>query len=343
MTQLNNQQKELLVDYSFGLALEEQIPEAESLLASNKDAKNLYLKLKANLSPLDTLEPETCPDELVESTINRLNNVARASQLHLEQLIAHEQGRKFATERRFWRNFGQILTAAAVILIMAGLFIPLLNNTRQSYWQKRCQAQLMRIGQAIQNYTSEHDGTMPSVATAAGAPWWKVGDRGKENQSNTRNIWLLTKNGYLKPSDFICPAKRQGTVVQINPAKAQQYDDFPSRKYVTYSFRIMCKQKGTSKGIGSRALMADMNPLFENLPNDYSGSLKIELDNKSANKNSSNHNNRGQNVLFCDGHVDFKKNRNIGIQADDIFTLKNTSLYKGYEVPSCETDAFLAP
>ena len=71
--------------------------------------------------------------------------------------------------------------------------------------------------------------------------------------------------------------------------------------------------------------------------------LRIQLNKDLLHLNSNNHNRRGQNILFCDGSVSFVKTRRIGISEDDIFTLWNTDVYQGVEVPSCETDAFLAP
>jgi len=41
--------------------------------------------------------------------------------------------------------------------------------------------------------------------------------------------------------------------------------------------------------------------------------------------------------------VKFLKTRFIGVSNDDVFTLQNTDVYHGYEVPACETDVFLAP
>ena len=55
------------------------------------------------------------------------------------------------------------------------------------------------------------------------------------------------------------------------------------------------------------------------------------------------HPRRGQNVLFGDGSVSFRKKRCVGVADDDIFTLRNTLFYQGHEVPSCRTDTFLAP
>jgi len=87
--------------------------------------------------------------------------------------------------------------------------------------------------------------------------------------------------------------------------------------------------------------MADWNPLFEKLPDDYSKQLNLRLNKQLLSLNSKNHNRRGQNILFGDGRVEFLKTRFIG--TDDIFTLQDTDVYRGCEAPSCETDFFLAP
>ena len=91
--------------------------------------------------------------------------------------------------------------------------------------------------------------------------------------------------------------------------------------------------------------MADLNPLFERLPRDYSNSFKLELSEALKTLNSSNHGRRrrGQNVLSGDGGVKFLKVRHIGIEQDDIYRLRGILIYQGIEVPSREADIFLAP
>jgi prepilin-type processing-associated H-X9-DG protein len=343
MIELNNQQKQLLFDYCLGLTSEETTAEAEQLIASNRQAAEIYAKLKTALSPLKTLESDTCPDELAEGTIWRLNNLARSSQLRLEQLLADEQAKTVTDKVRFWKNLGEMIAAAAVIVFVAGVLIAPLNLARQKSWQQACLMQLRRIGQGINAYSSDHDGRLPTVATAMGDPWWKVGYQGKENYSNTRHIWLLVKGGYDKPADFVCPGRSRCRIAQLDPSQVQNYNDFPSRKYVTYSFRIRCNKAGEESSRGRKVLAADSNPLFESLPDDYSKPLKLEPNIDSLILNSINHNNRGQNVLFCDGSTEFVKSRQMGTSKDDIFTLQDTDTYKGVEVPSRETDAFLAP
>ena len=339
MSSLNNRQKQLIFDYCFGLAPEQEITEAEALIKSNEEATEIISSLKSALTPLDSFAPDDCPDDLVESTIFRLNNAARSSQMRLEQLLASEQVR---TNRSFWWNFSRVAAAAVVIIAVMGVYFAPLRFMRQKSWQKRCEMQLGQVFKGFSNYVADHDGRQPSVATKAGSPWWKVSYPGEENYSNTRHIWLLVKGDYVSPDNFVCPGKSQGRALQLDTSQVKNYNDFPARRYITYSFRIMCDKKRLANA-GQKVLMSDSNPIFETLPQDYSKPLRIQLSKKLFNSNSTNHNGRGQNVLFWDGSHAFKKTRRFGVGQDDIFTLKNTQIYKGTELPSCETDAFLAP
>jgi len=342
MSALTNHQKQLLLDYCIGLTSEEEAAEAKQLMSSKKQAAEIQSKFKAALAPLESLELEPCPDYLAEGTVWRLSNFARSSQLRLRQLLASEQAKSATTKSPLWRKIGEVATAAAAIVFVAGVIIAPLNFARQKSWQQLCQMQLWRIGQGINNYSADHDGRMPAVATTTGSPWWKVGYQGEENHSNTRHIWLLPKGGYVEASDFTCPGRCHGRVTRLEPSQLKSYNDFPARRYVTYSFRIRCN-KSAKEALSPTVLIADLNPLFERLPANYSSPLNIRLNDKLFALNSINHNRRGQNVLFCDGSTKFVKMRRIGIAEDDIFTLQGTDAYQGTEVPSCETDAFLAP
>ena len=347
MSPLNNQQKQLLFDYCIGLTSEEQTAEAEALISSNDEAAEIHSKLKAALAPLETVHPEPCPNDLAERTIMRLNNLARSSQLRLQQLLAGEQARDVSTKSRFWWNLGQRVAMAAVFMIVGGALITtfniISNYARQKSWQYSCQAQLGGIFQGLSNYISEYDGKLPTVATAAGAPWWKVGYQGRENYSNTRHIWLLVKGDYVDQALFVCPGRSPKITIRLTPSEVQKHNDFPYREQISYSFRICCREPAKRIAPSRRALMSDLNTLFEILPRDYSNPLRVPLNKKLSTLNSINHNRRGQNILFDDGCVKFCGKRSIGITADDPFTLKNILIYNGTERPARETDDFLAP
>ncbi len=342
MRPINNEQKQLLFDYAVGLISEQETAKAKALISENAEAAKIYSCLKATLEPLDSIKFEPCPDELVEGTIWRAKSLTNSGHFGLEHLLADEQKRAVTAKASFWRNFGELAAVAAVILIIAGVLFPWLSYARQKSWQQRCQMQLGNIFQGLNNYVSDYDGKLPSVAMASGAPWWKVGYQGKENYSNTRHIWLLVKGNYVDPDDFVCPGKFHGQALHFDTSDVQNYNDFPDRKHISYSIRIRCPN--APRTFGTEPIMADSNPIFDGLKADNSGEFKLRLTDRLFAINSGNHNRRGQNVLFSDSSVKFIKGRRIG--ADDIFTLQQMRPgfeVKGYELPSCETDAFLAP
>jgi len=341
MSSLTQEQKQLLFDYAMGLTSEKDADQANNLISSDKEASELYLTLKAALSPLDSIQPEPCPDQLVEGTIWRLKQLADSSQTRLEQLLANEQTQA-AVRAPLWSNLGRFVSIAAVLLIAVSVWFSSTTTAKEKYRQWQCQRNLAQIWQGIQLYRADNNDKMPAVATEAGSPWWKVGYQGNENHSTTRNMWLLVKGNYVKPEHFNCPGSVKAKPVKLNREQLMQYNDFPSRQYVTYSFRIPCN-KTTNKSTNRKVLVADLSPLFENLPKDYNGQLKLELSKEQLTINSINHNRRGQNVMYCDGNVQFIKSRHATISNDDIFTLRNITVYHGSEVPGCETDIFVAP
>jgi len=342
MTSLSNGQKHLLFDYCMGLTTEEEAAEAKSLISSNKEAADIHSRLKSAFAPLESLKPQPCPDHLVEETIQRLN-MARVSQLRLQQLLATEQSRGLSAGSRFWPRLGKVLATAAVLIIGLSLVHSSLGYARYKAWQQQCVMNLSRIFDGLTQYASDHDGSLPAVAAAAGEPWWKVGDQGRENHSNTRALWRLVQLNYNNAPDFVCPGLSRGKPPQLDTRHLSEYHDFPGRQYVTYSFQIGCRQAGSGKLLCRKVLIADLSPLFESLPDDYSKSLRLTLNKELLTRNSINHRRRGQNVLYADGRAEFIKTRHTSVVDDDIYTLQNVDIYEGREVPACETDFFLAP
>ena len=86
MITLNSKQKQLLFDNCIGLTSQEQNAETEALISSNQAAAEIHSKLKATLAPLDSIEPELCPDDLAEHIVLRLNDLANSSPNRLAQL-----------------------------------------------------------------------------------------------------------------------------------------------------------------------------------------------------------------------------------------------------------------
>jgi prepilin-type processing-associated H-X9-DG protein len=343
MISLKKKQTQLIFDYAVGIADQKDKPEVERLISENPEAKILHSKFRKHFDRLDCWKIEGCPDELVESTLSIIDNSLDRTHEHynLGKLLEKEQNNNSTVP--FWRNSVETIAAAAAIIFAAAVLIAPVKYTRHLYWKTVCQSQLSSISNGLNSYRNDNENRTPSVTSLAGQPWWKVGYQGEENYSNTRNAWTLAKQGYVNPKSFVCPGARDGQELDFNGKKAEDFYDFPSRKYITYSFRIKCSKDNPNYDNSRRVLIADVNPIFSNLPENYSSSLKIELNDKLKNTNSPNHSGNGQNILFCDGSVNFKKTRHTGFSNDDIFTLRNVNVYEGNEVPVLSTDAFLAP
>lgn len=334
MRSLSNKQKQLLFDYRLGLTTKRETAQAKALITYSKEAAEIHSKLKAGLAPLDTFRPEPCPDELAQRTVRRLVQLVNA-----ERSIERQE--KTAIKRRFWPNLVEVASIAAIISFAIGVLIPMTSFARHQYNKQVCQRKLASIFNGINLYSFDFDGKLPAVTTDVSQPWYKVGYKGKENHSNTRNLFLLLKLGYdSRPSDFICCGRRQEGITPLEISQVNDCNDFLSREQITYSFRIVCQPPVDMSLLAGQPLMADRNPVFENI---RAGICQVNLDEKLSTTASMNHNRRGQNVLFSDGRVEFLKTRHVGIPQDDIFTVQNIVEYRGNERPACKSDPFLAP
>ncbi len=332
MSSVGNDQKQLLFDYSFGLTSESESTQAQALISSNEDAAKIYSHLQALLTPLDTWELEPCPDELAERTIVRLVACANSGHEGLEELLADEQARPVTVKIGFWRNFSEMVAVAAAIMLIAGVLLPIFNRERQRYWKQRCQAQLSSIFGGLSNYVEDHDGRSPAVTGKPGRQW------------NTQCLYLPLKLGYIKDSAlFICPGRGSSRAAKFDISRVAEYDDFPLRRYVTYSPRKRCPDSSNAHRFYEGPILSDRNPIFDN---GASVTFKKRLDQAIMRANSRNHRGKGQNVLGHDGSVGFIKIRLVA--EDDIFTLKE-GMGCGDEVndcemlPSHEADILLAP
>jgi len=349
MSNLNERDKEIILQYCFGNCDSVQVEQARKLIADDAEALAIYEQFSRALKPLDALRAESCPDELAELTISKLKTAASLGQTQLESLLTEEQRKPVraaeTTSRSFWRNVVEVAAVAAVIFVVTGVAFPTLNNMRQrARITAACKSQLKGISEGIAMYSDDHNGSLPSVATAAGAPWWKVGDQGAKNQSNTRPLWLLVKNGYVDGKSFVCPGRKDAKQVKLDFANIEKHNDFPGRQYVNYSFMFMCdKVAKQQKSLANTVVMADLNPVFERIFDKASGlkSNPIRLNEQMLKMLSTNHGQRGQNILFGDGRVVFAKSRIVN--GDDIYTVKGANVYSGCEVPSGTDDIFLAP
>jgi len=352
MDTLNKEQRDILLDYYFECADQRESEIAKELLESHQGAMEFYDRLHHSLSPLEHLDHPTCavcPDHLVEKTLERLysHHTASSSADRLEQLLAAESEKVVTKRPSFWRSLAEAVAVAAGVVIFSGIFIPVTRSMRAQAWQTACQGNLSKIAQAVTQYAGDHQNFLPAVATKAGNPWWKVGSTQPENQSNTRNLWILVKQNYLEPEVFVCQGGKTGKLIKLDKAAIGNLADFPNRRYITYSFKLISDSNKALYPTSSTPLMSDTNPVFEPCGKSPDCLLKNEfepvtLTGKLLKINSSSHRGKGQNVMFSDGTVKFLSDRLVD-ENDDIFTATGQDTYKGTETASSEKEVVLVP
>jgi|GEM_PF-197602 len=366
MSCLKKEQQDLILDFYFRCGDDVSINMGRDLIAANPDAAKLYDNLESTLKELDAVKYEPCPDNLVEVTIARLKRAASQGPLDLEDstpqfpisdLIRAEQNKSnlpfpqviAQPKTRISRyRLAEIAAIAAIFLAISGIGFPVFSNLRQSSWKTACLANFGRLGQAITRYAGDHDGLLPSVPMTAGSPWYKIGEQGSENQSNTRHVWVLIKQEYASPADFVCPGHRQSKPASGDSGSFSTLNDFPCHRNISYSYQLLCGKNNLDTSRNS-LLLGDRNPLFENIcsccfPANRTGieRFQVILNPQLSVQASSNHRGRGQNVLYRDGSALFMVDRQIG--GDDIYTLKGILLYRGSEIPCKDgMDNFLVP
>ena len=160
MTRLTDQQKQLLFDYSLGLTSDREAAEVEKLLSWNQEAVELYRTFQVALAPLDSVELESCPDDLTERLFLRLTEAARKGPdvKRLEELLAAERSGPRTIKIPLWRNWSEVVTAAAAVFLFVSVLFPSIGFMRQRYAQTHCGTHLAGVYEGFRNYMADHDG-----------------------------------------------------------------------------------------------------------------------------------------------------------------------------------------
>lgn len=364
MSKLTHEEQQFILDFYFRCGDQNDIESGRDLIASNAEAAKLYADLESSLTDLDNIKYEVCPDNLVDLTIARLKLVSSASkvsQSRLHQLLEKEQNSYYSPRQEpahksqfsvssrknnFLRPIFEILATAASLALIAGILFPSLGLARSKYRQVACQNNMRLLGAGFASFADDYNGNFPEAKVKAGDPWWKIGDQGQEPQSNTRYPFMLIKLGYVDGNVFVCKGNTNAQRVNNDPSVAQMYD-FPSRNHVSYSFSLFCDKNADPFKRSRRIIASDLNPVFEKIPCQQSFYQKMNefekvlLNEQLRQMMSASHCGRGQNILYCDGSVEFAKKRVI--DGDDIFTVHGVDTYTGREIPAGDNDTFLAP
>ena len=327
MNEQRQRDEALLIDLLTDQLDEPQQQQVRRRLETDEDFARLHRDLARTFAAWDAAGDVAPPADLVEHTLERVASARRT-----DALLALQQAQSpFRIPSTF--SARELLAVAAVVLVMIGVLVPSLHPPHRRSRRSLCAAGMGEIGSALQTFAVNHDNTLPHVHSSC--PRWLPGN--KPHASNSAALFQLLKNDYLQnPVVFQCPA-RGGKSFSLRP----EINDFPRPEHIQYSYNYSLAGHHLSildpvvvKVADQLAILADQTPLFRN------GAYRPD---QADNPISENHDQRGQNVLYVDGHVLWNTSPHAGVHGDNIFFAAGTSDYDGDEQPAHKTDSFLLP
>jgi prepilin-type processing-associated H-X9-DG protein len=205
----------------------------------------------------------------------------------------------------------ELIVVILIIIVLIAILLPAIHTGHGRSRIVRCASNLRQIGVAIMLYQRDNRGAFPRTRTSAGperVPTWGTGAAatqpfapdGPAENDVTAPLFLLLRTQKLPPLVFVCPASNQavdpfaGDGTQP-PLTRSNFTDV--KKNLSYSYQNPYPNNSvlaSMMGIGFKgsfgadyAVVADKNP-------------------GAAGGNSLNHDLRGQNVLFGDGHASWQ-------------------------------------
>ncbi|MCK4629306.1 MAG: hypothetical protein KAT56_09900 [Sedimentisphaerales bacterium] len=339
-----------LLDYHFQLDSPLQRRQTEELLARDETAKRLDESLRRAFSPLAGWQDELVPEGLADQALKLIEQHKQAQNMAETTAAIAAQRQKSRTVsygRVRWvlGNLRDLITVAACVMLVVMFSRPMFRQARMVSQRQSCASQMRQIGTAQAQYAADNQGFLPYQKSPPGAFWWQVAQEDSHSYSNTRNDFLLVKQGYLPLKVFICPGSPRKPRVRITltPEMLQKRCDFPCRKHISYSSRLRLEKVRLYGDSPSRMLiMADSNPLFARFDCKKDNEVDLSANPSLLQVNSPNHSGKGQNVLYGDGRIQFHTSRYLGPSMDDMYTIKDIPCYSGRERPGGD-DVFTAP
>ncbi len=216
----------------------------------------------------------------------------------------------------------ELLVVISIIAILLAILLPALERSREQANTLRCGTNLNQIGAGLVIYASEYGNEyprtvyVPDVAPCAGtnpaAPDPFVAGGPNPNDVSAA-LFLLLRVEHLSAKIFNDPYTDEvATTPEPAPDTSIRSNFTNVDKNLSYSYANPYPSKAAAAAgyrLNNRmnqgfAMAADLNP------------------GTGPGKNSRNHEGHGQNVLYADSHVEWKKVTTCGINNDDIYTNK---------------------
>ncbi len=205
----------------------------------------------------------------------------------------------------WWRR-ADVLVAALLLIVLGGLGAAGLVRLHQKSHVVVCADNLRQFDQALEAYADTHNGQYPWV--------------GAEMPKNFAGSFVATLNeAHAMPPglSISCPGEparppREFTFADLSGLPPDEFRSVARSLAGCYSYSLGYQEAGGTALLGLTRAMDGRLPIMADAPAAADGNAVLA-------GNSPNHEGKGQNVLFIDGHVEFRTTRTLGPDGDDIY------------------------
>ncbi|MCH8824861.1 MAG: hypothetical protein IH984_15300 [Planctomycetes bacterium] len=271
----------------------------ESLSAEDRCRVGAILNL---FELLEDYPVEDADDSLVHATLARIDQYESRAAAKASEEVALQS----ASRRGF--RLPDLISVAAVFLIGASIFWPMLSTMKQRRIDDSCANNLRQMGYAFAQYANDYNGSIPVARTGLFSQW-------TQSFTNAVNLGPLVAGKYCERDHLEC-AGHEGLVG------------------ASYGYQWQIPDSDLTWGVNSiTVILGDRNPLIDAI---YQAKLQTPIL-----SNSLNHGGRGQNVLRTDGQWMWLENPMVGAD-DNIWLPKGVSALHDGELQTDGQDIFLA-
>ena len=189
----------------------------------------------------------------------------------------------------------ELLVVIAIIGILAGILLPVLSRARESARKTQCMSNVKQIGMGLIMYANENNESFPSDSAYSGS------------YPAMRGLNLLYDTYVSDNKVFNCTSDT--TVTGASNAGMSVSTSGGTEAFTSTQSSYGYDRSHTQADDADVALAADRPPATP-----------------SATASTANHNSRGQNVVYVDGHVEFVNSPLAGWYASDGTTRDNIYL-----------------
>ena len=266
-------------------------------------------------------------------------------------------------------TFVEMLAAIGAVGLLVATVLPTLSERRAASYRNCCASNLNLAMQGMIRYAGDYDGKLPTCGYGPKTSRYDVigghyRKRRSRAHSNSRNLFLAVRNRYVTPAMLICP-ETSDIPAATGPLRAPWHDFNVSHgdNYVnrlSYSYHLQFTRRGPTLGYpitlasdAGMAVLADRNPCLRNVgrrcvDGSYSTWFGMPPGRSGRYANSANHDHAGQNVGFVDGRVLWADAPTVGVDGDNIYTVRaGADRLDGHisphSMPAGPDDSFLVP